>query len=281
MVRWSSVVGVLVLAVTMSASAADVAPIKALLIEGGNAHDYKGQIKLITEGLSSRINIEWTVSHQTTPEGKEVPGNTMIDIYKKPDWTKGYDIVVHNECYASVSDKDFVESISKAHSESGVPAVIIHGTLHAYRSADKAVDKAGVEKGTDAWRLLLGVTSVRHEKGGQLLKMKTVKPEHPVVKGLPAEWELKNEELYVIEKEWPNCVPLISCQSNEKADKSYTVAWTNTCGKAKVFGTSLGHPNATFQDATYLDLLARGVLWACDKLDENGKPKPGYEPKAK
>jgi hypothetical protein len=21
----------------------------------------------------------------------------------------------------------------------------------------------------------------------------------------------------------------------------------------------------------------RGLLWACDKLDANGKPKPGYE----
>jgi hypothetical protein len=28
----------------------------------------------------------------------------------------------------------------------------------------------------------------------------------------------------------------------------------------------------------YLDLVARGLLWACDKLDENGQPKPGYGP---
>jgi hypothetical protein len=26
----------------------------------------------------------------------------------------------------------------------------------------------------------------------------------------------------------------------------------------------------------YLDLVTRGLLWACDKLDENGKPKAGY-----
>jgi type 1 glutamine amidotransferase len=257
----------------MTVGAADsAAPIKVLLIEGGNAHDYAGQIKLIKDGLSARINVDVTVEHQVNAAGKEVPGNTMIDIYKKADWTKGYDVVIHNECYAEVADKDFVESIAKAHSESGVAGVVIHGTLHAYRSADKV---------TDAWRLFLGVTSVRHEKGGQLLKMKTVKADSPVVMGLPAEWTLKNEELYVIAKEWPNCVPLISCQSNEDPNKSYTVAWTNTCGKARVFGTSLGHPNATFQDATYLELLANGVLWAADKLDEKGKPKPGYEAKAK
>lgn len=127
----------------------DVEPIKALLITGGNAHDYKGQIKLLTDGISERINIEWTVEHPTNAAGNEVPGNTMIDIYKKPDWTKGYDIVVHNECYAEVADKDFVESIGKAHAESGVAGVVIHGTLHAYRSADKV---------TDEWRKFLGVT---------------------------------------------------------------------------------------------------------------------------
>jgi hypothetical protein len=26
----------------------------------------------------------------------------------------------------------------------------------------------------------------------------------------------------------------------------------------------------------YLDLVTRGLLWACDKLDDEGKPKPGY-----
>jgi hypothetical protein len=32
----------------------------------------------------------------------------------------------------------------------------------------------------------------------------------------------------------------------------------------------------TMQKDAYLDLLTRGILWACDKLDENGKPKRGY-----
>jgi uncharacterized protein len=272
MFRWLSGMGLLVFAAMALSAGEDVKPIKALLIEGGNAHDYKGQIKLITEGLGSRINIEWTVEHPVNEKGGEMPGSTMIDIYKKPDWIKGYDIVVHNECYAEVNDKAFVESIAKAHSESGVPGVVIHGTLHAYRNLDKQ---------TDAWRLFLGVTSVRHEAGGKTLKMTVAKADSPIVMGLPADWSLKNEELYVIEKEWPNCVPLVTAQSNEDPKKNRTVVWTNTCGKARVFGVSLGHPNATFQDAAYMDLMARGVLWACDKLDEKGKPKPGYEAKAK
>ena len=29
--------------------------------------------------------------------------------------------------------------------------------------------------------------------------------------------------------------------------------------------------------AAYLGLLANGILWACDKLDADGKPKAGCE----
>ena len=55
------------------------------------------------------------------------------------------------------------------------------------------------------------------------------------------------------------------------------VVWTNTYGgKARVFSTTIGHNNATVEDARYLDLVTRGVLWACDKLEADGKPKAGY-----
>ncbi len=47
-------------------------------------------------------------------------------------------------------------------------------------------------------------------------------------------------------------------------------------GKARVFGTSLGHDKKTAGQDVYPHLLANGILWVCDKLDENGKPKAGY-----
>jgi type 1 glutamine amidotransferase len=54
------------------------------------------------------------------------------------------------------------------------------------------------------------------------------------------------------------------------------VIWVNTYGKGKVFGTTLGHNNSTMEAPEFLDLVARGLLWACGKLDANGKPLPGY-----
>jgi type 1 glutamine amidotransferase len=42
--------------------------------------------------------------------------------------------------------------------------------------------------------------------------------------------------------------------------------WVNTCGKAKIFGISLGHYNDNMKDDTFGNLLVRGMLWSCGKL---------------
>jgi type 1 glutamine amidotransferase len=55
--------------------------------------------------------------------------------------------------------------------------------------------------------------------------------------------------------------------------------WVNTNGLGKVFGTTMGHNNSTMEDPVFLDLVTRGLLWACGKLDDHGKPMPGYEAK--
>ena len=39
--------------------------------------------------------------------------------------------------------------------------------------------------------------------------------------------------------------------------------------KTRVFATTLGHNNATVEDPRYLDLVTRGLLWSCDKLNDS------------
>ena len=38
-------------------------------------------------------------------------------------------------------------------------------------------------------------------------------------------------------------------------------------GKARVFSTTLGHNSETVGDPRYLDMVTRGLLWSCDKLN--------------
>ena len=73
-------------------------------------------------------------------------------------------------------------------------------------------------------------------------------------------------------------VPLVKAYG-EDTKKDHHLIWVNTNGHGKVFGTTMGHNNSTMEDPVFLDLVTRGLLWACGKLDENGKPMPGYESK--
>ncbi len=241
-------------------------PLRVLMVTGGCCHDYENQKLILAEGLSSRANVEFTVVHEEGPEGKK-DRTHQISIYQKDDWAKGYDIVLHNECFGGVTDNAFIERIAKAHAD-GVPAVMLHCSTHSYRAAS-----------TDEWRKCLGQKSMSHEKNRDLL-VKNEAPDHPVMKGFPMEWLNKADELYKNDLLYPNFVPLAKAYG-EETKKDHHVIWVNTYGQGKVFGTTLGHGNETMSDPVFLDLIARGLLWACGKLDAEGKPVAGYEARQK
>src|SRR5437870_859766 len=88
-------------------------PLQALLITGGCCHDYQAQKKILTEGISARANVTWTILHEGDSNGKE----HEFSIYQKPDWTKGFDVIVHNECSGQVTNAAFVEHIAKGHAD--------------------------------------------------------------------------------------------------------------------------------------------------------------------
>jgi type 1 glutamine amidotransferase len=245
------------------AAARAVEPIHALLIAGGCCHDYEAQKTILTEGISARANVTWDILVEGGSSKGGVNRDHRMSIYEKPDWAKGYDVIVHDECFGDVTNVAFIEHIAKAHFD-GVPAVVIHCAIHSYRKSS-----------TDEWRKLLGVSSYYHD-AARKFEVTNVKPDHPIMKGFPALWQdPAPDELYRMKKLWPDCVPLAKTIAITNGPDT-TCIWVNTYGKARVFGTTLGHDNATVRDSTYVDLVTRGLLWACGKLDDNGAPMPGY-----
>src|SRR5688572_6294982 len=231
--------------VTVIGRAADTGkPLNALMVCGGCCHDYLNQKTIIAEGISNRANVRFIVIH----EGND--RTNRVSIYEKPDWWKGYDVIVHNECFGMVKDNNYIENIAAAHA-AGVPAVMLHCSAHSYRAGS-----------TDAWRATLGLRSMSHDKNRDLL-IKNVRPEHPVMRGFPAEWRNPKDELYRNETVWPTVTPLGTAYS-EESKKDHIVIWLNTYEKTRVFATTLGHGNDTMKSSVYLDLVARGLLWACD-----------------
>lgn len=261
-----------------AARAADAPkPIKILLLTGGCCHDYKAQKDILKKGLEARANVIVDQIHVDDKSTKP-----QLPIYGNPDYAKGYDLVIHDECSADINDPAVIAGVLKPHQD-GIPAVNLHCAMHSYRFGDigKPVP-AGAENAR--WYEYLGLQTTSH--GPQLPVEITFAPDaSPITKGL-ANWTTVNEELYNNIKVWDGSKTLARGRQgagDKPGSNDAVVVWTNEFGpkKARVFSTTLGHNNATVEDARYLDLVTRGVLWACDKLDAGGKPKAGYGPGGK
>lgn len=224
-------------------------PLKALLITGGCCHNYEFQSKSLTLASAAEADIEWTVVNKG---GKGT--SAEIELYNDPNWSKDYDVVVHNECFAATKNMDYIKKIVDGH-KGGTPAVVVHCAMHTYRSIKN-----------DDWRKFLGVTSKHHEHQARY-PVKTEQKDHPIMKGVPADWVTPKDELYVIEKTWPNTTVLATSKS-EKNQKSHPVIWVNDFGGTRVFGTTYGHSDATFSDPVFLSLLTRGILWSAGRLEK-------------
>ena len=239
-------------------------PIKALFVCGGCCHDYAAQKDIITKGISARANVEWTIAYDPDKTTKH-----LNPIYENPDWAKGFDIIVHDECSADVKDMAMVERILKPHKD-GLPGIVLHCAMHSFRT-----DGWNNKEVVNPWMAFTGLQTTAH--GPQVpIELMYVEKENPINKGL-ADWATIKEELYnniagkVIETAKPVArgKQTVKGKDGKETTNETVVVWTNTYnGKAKVFGTTIGHNNETCSDAKYLDLLTRGLLWSVDKLDD-------------
>jgi type 1 glutamine amidotransferase len=235
-------------------------PLRALLVIGGCCHDYAKQQDILKKGIEARAHVEVTISYDPDKGTKH-----LNPVYETPDWSKGFDVVIHDECCSEVKELDLVNRILEPHRR-GLPAVILHCGMHCYRSA-------GYPKSTP-WFDLTGLPSTGH--GPQLPIAVTFLDQESPITNVLQNWTTINEELY--NNSAGGLLPTahalargkqtVKYKDGSEKTQDYVVAWTNTYnGKTKVFATTLGHNNATVADARYLDLVTRGLLWSAGKLD--------------
>lgn len=270
-----------VLAGLTTALFAEQKPLRVLVVAGGCCHDYANQKEILKKGIEARVNAVVEVAYDPTKSTKP-----LFELFKNPDWGKNFDVVVHDECAADITDQAYVANIVNAH-KNGLPAVNLHCAMHSYRWGNY---KAAVKPGDNnaSWFEMLGLQSSGHGPQQPIAIAYTDKS-HPIATGL-ADWTTINEELY-------NNVQILTGKplatgtqkGVEKKDKktgqvipakdtTSVVVWTNEFGpnKTRIFSTTIGHNNATVEDARYLDLVARGVLWSVGKLEADGKPSAGF-----
>ena len=229
----------------LSSSLFAAEPLKALLIAGGCCHDYAKQHVVLSQGIQSRANVQvdviWTDDKSTNPP---------LPIYDKADWAKGYDIIIHDECAASMNNKETLTRILDAHQT--IPSIQLHCAMHSFRT------------GEDRWFKRLGLQSNSHGPQ-EPIAITFVDKEHPITKTL-GDWTTIKEELYNNANLFDAHPLAMGRQMVKGKAVDAIVAWTNEKAGARSFSTTIGHNTETVADARYLDLITRGLLWACDKL---------------
>ncbi len=139
--------------------------------------------------------------------------------------------------------------------------------MHSYRSA-------GYPDVTP-WFEFTGLQSTGH--GPQVpIAITFNSPAGDITQGM-TNWTTINEELYnnsagnLLSTATPLArgVQTIKNKAGVERQEDCVVVWTNDYrDTAKVFATTLGHNNETVADSRYLDLITRGLLWSCGKLND-------------
>lgn len=234
----------LLLAVLSPPAIADEQSLQVLYVTGGGWHDYKGQVPVVQQAIEAALpGADVTVAMVDGVQDRH-------PVFKDENWSDGYDLVVYNKCNAPrYSDPDWIEGIVSPHRE-GLPAVIIHGTLHNYWPD---------EKESGAWVAFIGVTSRNHERGAPVTVTFTER-DHPILDGLPETWSYKAGELYRVHGMSEQAKCLATGVSGDGVE--HCVVWTHQYGTGRVFGTSIGHATQTMRTDEFQTLLRQGVRWA-------------------
>lgn len=230
----------------LNVHASDGEPLKALILTSpGVYHNYQQQTRDLAYGIAAHANVRFDVSLAEQER------------WKTTDFSEGYDVLIYNICMADNEDAALIANLRRQTEELGVPAVVIHCTMHSFRN-------------TDQWWPLLGLQTRAHEPLRKLPQVR--RTAHPILTGLPEEWTVANDELYInlqFDGE-----PLLSSLGED--DAPHVTAWLAP-GVTPVFGTTLGHSQETMKDPAFHRLLANGVLFVTGNLALDGKPKPGRE----
>ena len=259
-------------------------PLKVLLVTGGCCHDYAKQKDILKEGIEKRANakvdIIYTAEYPTGANGKPDATQPQLPIYGNPDYAKGYDVIIHDECAAGISDEKTVEGVLAPH-RAGIPGVNLHCAMHCYRIGNPNDPVTDLSAPHAYWFQYLGLQSSGHGPQ-EPIDVKILDKESPITKGL-ADWTTIKEEHYNNIKVLDTAHPLAhGLQMVKDQSVDWVDVWTNLYqGKTRVFSTTLGHNDETVADPKYLDLVTRGVLWVTGHLNDDGTPAKGYGPGGK
>jgi len=258
----------MVIALAFSAGAI-AGPVKAIIIDGQNNHDWKATTPVLKKILEETGL--FTVDVATAPRQKEEMSSF------RPPFSK-YKVIVSNyngEAWPKETQDDFVKFV-----RDGGGFVSVHAANNSFPDWLEYNEMIGVggwggrnEKSGPYLRLRDGqfVQDNSSGPGGShgaqhAFVMETRAADHPIMKGLPPKWMHAKDELYDrLRGPARNVTVLASAFSDKKTggtglDEPLLLAINY--GKGRVFHTAFGHSVEAMKCVGFATTLQRGAEWA-------------------
>ena len=259
----------------VSGSARAAEPLKMLIVDGQNNHDWKAMTPPMKAALEGTGRFKVDVA--TTPDAKAAKGDW--DTFR-PDFSK-YDVVLSN--YNGQPWPQPVKEALEKYVAGGGGLVVVHAANNSFPEWAAWNDMIGLGWRDNNFgdRLTMDDAGavVRTPKGegpgaghGPQHSYKIVvrDADHPVTKGMPSSWLHAQDELYHGQRGPAKDMHVLATAYSDKAKggtgTNEPMIWVIPYGKGRVFTTVMGHvgggETAAIRCVGFQATVARGGEWA-------------------
>src|ERR1041385_5436980 len=109
-------------------------------------------------------------------------------------------------------------------------------------------------------------------------------PDHPAMRALAPSFQIA-DEIYQFRDFSRDRVRVLmtldtrsvdlTAEGVHRTDEDFALAWCREYGDGRVFYTALGHPESTWLDPRFQEMLANALLWLTRQADGDAKPRGG------